>query len=593
MPFRAVSLTMVQNEADVVEYFVRANLRLLDHMVVAVNPSSDGTAELLDALAEEGLPVTVWRVGRNHYAQGEMLSWLALQLRDQLRPGHLFLLDADEILLAGDRAALDAALEAIPPGSVGVMPWRSFLPRKTVGARFDPEDFGQRLSEELDPTVKLVIPAATVLHPEAPLRHGLHKAHDPQGAALASAPVRGVEIAHLPVRSFAQIREKTVAGLLARALAQGTGWMGHQSHQRSVVWNMLQQPTLPDIDAIAAGYLNRLGLPLPEVVPDDRLPRMRLTLNAAAPAPDDDELYLRLSRRLYWSAFPLPNPVDALDPAPEPPSKQEARDRSGLPAGAFAAAQHARVLKCDWPPLEQAANRFRPACVLDLGCGLGAYLRLFAERGVQVRGVDGAPWTNYSQIPESAYRQHDLSAGPPGLDESFDLSICLEVLEHLPEPAGLEIVTWLAERTRTAIVFSAAQPGQPGDGHITCRPPDFWLQAFERCGWTADPAASAALRLTSTLFWFQRNLFVLRAERQADPEGLSHLLELSQVPARWPGHGPGRTFVGFAGERPSFARDGAREVPVLPAYQTEARSRPLWRRGLGRLRREVRRLAAG
>lgn len=601
MSFELVSLTMVQNEADIIEYFCRSNLQYLDHMIIVVNPSSDGTGEILDALAAEDLPLTIWRTDRNHYAQTEMISWFTYRVRDQIKPDYLFVIDADEIILTKDRATLEAALESLPSNSVGTMPWRSFLPKS--GARddvFSPCGFAQRLDREIEPFVKTVIPASTDIHVTGAMGTGMHSVFGPDGRRIAPAPLPSVELAHIPVRSFAQIREKTIASIIARVIVSGAAWRERgESHQRETVWRMLQDKEVPNTSDLAAGYLNKSGGPLPKIVPDSRLPDVPLKLSPPVGRDNGDALYLQLSRRLYHSAFPLPDPTDLLDPAPEVPSETEAQNRDGLPSGAFAAAQHARVLKCDWPPLEQAANRFRPAQVLDLGCGLAAYLRLFAERGMDVVGVDGAPWSTFHQIPESAYRQHDLSAGPPVMEEDFDMSLCLEVVEHLPEAAGLALVRCMTGHTRQAIIFSAAQPGQPGDGHITCHPPEFWLRAFEKEGWSADPAASAALRLTSTLHWFRRNLFVLRPGPQKDPEGLAHLNDIAGKAHRWPDHGPGRILIGFAGSRPSFTLDGSTRVPPAPAYAPSvAPSVPpakpsLWRRGVRRLRREMSQFGKG
>jgi hypothetical protein len=40
---RVVGITMVKNEADIIEAFVRHNLRFLDALVVVEHASADGT----------------------------------------------------------------------------------------------------------------------------------------------------------------------------------------------------------------------------------------------------------------------------------------------------------------------------------------------------------------------------------------------------------------------------------------------------------------------------------------------------------------------------------------------------------------------
>ena len=95
-----VSLSMVQSEGDVIEYFVRSNIQFLDHMFIILNPSEDGTGEILAELVREGLPITIWPTRINYYAQSEVITALANRIRDQFSPDFLCLLDADEIFLA-------------------------------------------------------------------------------------------------------------------------------------------------------------------------------------------------------------------------------------------------------------------------------------------------------------------------------------------------------------------------------------------------------------------------------------------------------------------------------------------------------------
>jgi hypothetical protein len=52
---------MVRNEADIIEAFVRHNVRVLDGLAIVDHGSFDGTSEILAALVAEGLPVSMVR----------------------------------------------------------------------------------------------------------------------------------------------------------------------------------------------------------------------------------------------------------------------------------------------------------------------------------------------------------------------------------------------------------------------------------------------------------------------------------------------------------------------------------------------------
>ncbi len=75
---------------------------------------------------------------------------------------------------------------------------------------------------------------------------------------------------------------------------------------------------------------------------------------------------------------------------------------------------------------------FQPRHVLDLGCGPGALLHLLYELGVHAEGVDFSPHSR--DLAPSTVRDR-ITIGPVTQqlfeDDSFDLIICRELIEHL------------------------------------------------------------------------------------------------------------------------------------------------------------------
>jgi SAM-dependent methyltransferase len=125
----------------------------------------------------------------------------------------------------------------------------------------------------------------------------------------------------------------------------------------------------------------------------------------------------------------------------------------------------------------------KPASIVDVGCGIGDWLAVAAERGVQdFLGIDGS-WVKQTQlvIPKEKFTEHDLTT-PLNLDRRFDLALSLEVAEHLPAAATRIFVESLC-RSADVILFSAAIPGQGGRHHVNEQWPDYWADLFQEFGY--------------------------------------------------------------------------------------------------------------
>lgn len=120
-----------------------------------------------------------------------------------------------------------------------------------------------------------------------------------------------------------------------------------------------------------------------------------------------------------------------------------------------------------------------PTSVVDVGCGVGSWLAEFKRLGVpDVLGIDGPAAADLSALEDGELLTHDLST-PIILDRRFDLAVCLEVAEHLPDAAAPAFVAQLVALA-PVVLFSAAVPHQGGTGHVNEQWPEYWAEHFAR-----------------------------------------------------------------------------------------------------------------
>jgi SAM-dependent methyltransferase len=162
----------------------------------------------------------------------------------------------------------------------------------------------------------------------------------------------------------------------------------------------------------------------------------------------------------------------------------------------------------------------RPKAVVDLGCGVGTWLRVFEEHGVaDVCGVDGEYIDlDRLEISPGQFIAADLRQGV-SLNKRFDLAMSLEVAEHLPAECAERFVRSLTELA-PAVLFSAAIPEQGGTGHVNEQWPDYWAAHFDRCGFVAvDCLRPKIWHEARVVPWYAQNalLFLERKYLESHP----------------------------------------------------------------------------
>jgi len=169
--------------------------------------------------------------------------------------------------------------------------------------------------------------------------------------------------------------------------------------------------------------------------------------------------------------------------------------------------------------------------VVDVGCGYGNWLAAARALGVtDLTGIEG-PWA-------AAWRDRDVLAtefdlvladleAPLRVERTYDLVICIEVVEHLTARRAPGFVADLCAAGET-VLLGAAIPGQRGPNHVHERWLSQWAADFAQHGYEpidcirpriwGDPSLWTHHRQNPVLFVAEHRGSDARARAHALPE---------------------------------------------------------------------------
>lgn len=159
----------------------------------------------------------------------------------------------------------------------------------------------------------------------------------------------------------------------------------------------------------------------------------------------------------------------------------------------------------------------------DLGAGTGMYVEAARGYGWQARGYDLADPQPRPDLVETL----SLLA----VDDPARTVLCIEVAEHVPATDAHAVIdaVWRNTRPGGLVIWSAAQPGQGGVGHINCQPPEYWRDRALQQGFEVRPDLEHDLHAWITsgyhMGWFARN----RQVWQRPLSGINGDVQLAQI----------------------------------------------------------------
>ena len=250
---KIAGLAMVRNEADIIEAFVRYNLKFLDELIIVLHSPHDDTARIIEQLRAEGLPLVIKHNHELGFSKAEWMNKVAREILATKRADFLFMLDADEFIKCPSRAYLDDAIGAIPVDTTAALKWASYVPTPDDASdeRNVVKCIQHRVAHETNLVCKVTLCKRFADDASLTIAEGNHavlRGRDELARPIPHVSFRGVSLAHFPVRSESQLVSKALIGIWSRWVEQGRV---DKSMRISHHWLQFYQ------EVMAGGHLSR------------------------------------------------------------------------------------------------------------------------------------------------------------------------------------------------------------------------------------------------------------------------------------------------------------------------------------------------
>ncbi|WP_315274820.1 glycosyltransferase family 2 protein [Selenomonas sputigena] len=241
---RIVVVSMVRNEEDIIESFVRWHCAIADAVIVLDHRSTDRTKEILCALRDEGLPLILTEAEDMAYRQWEYTTELVVRAFREFSADVVCPLDADEFLLADTEDVFHCRriLQNLELGVYYSLAWIDhFLtsPEEDRDMFLLARDHVRERSPKIESKVLLTRKEEDLplwLNGRMSVAQGNHFVVIHENSRAVSCPTKeatGLYLAHFPERSIEQILSKNIVGWLTNAAKFSCGTV-KASHWRHV-----------------------------------------------------------------------------------------------------------------------------------------------------------------------------------------------------------------------------------------------------------------------------------------------------------------------------------------------------------------------
>jgi len=211
-------VSMIKNESDIIELFVRINIRQVDVIYIIDHQSTDGTAAIIERLKLEfpQLHSITWEDAQ--FQQAVAITSVVRHIANLNIVDYIIPLDADEFLAPTNKGTTvkEAIENAIDSTKIGLGAWATYCPINDCYFDTPAPLYNNFRRRKIEPLQYFKVVIGNEFAKDCIVSEGNHTAiNNKYQTPAIRLPI---EIQHVPIRSPAQIIKKSLFGSYALAL---------------------------------------------------------------------------------------------------------------------------------------------------------------------------------------------------------------------------------------------------------------------------------------------------------------------------------------------------------------------------------------
>ena len=239
---KIVSITIIKNEADIIESFIRYHLNIVDEMIILNDGSTDDTNNILDKLSSEGLPLIVLNDNDTYSEPMIKYNYLLKKAVNDYNADIICPLDADEFITCSNGNPRKI-IEKISPFTFYKIKWKTYVPHKKddLENKFVPSRITHIRDEKIETCSKVILTGDLSDKYDVKLETDNHnlKFKKQFENKIHCKECGELKIAHFPLRSVEQMIFKVLVSY------------PNISHSHQLMFNKIVESESIDIEDVA------------------------------------------------------------------------------------------------------------------------------------------------------------------------------------------------------------------------------------------------------------------------------------------------------------------------------------------------------